>query len=224
MQALPFYIYLTFGFTAIASIWAIYKAANSSKVFLLLISLWVILQSILGLTGFYRVTTLPPRFVFLLLPPLLFLLIGLAVPGGRRFIDGLNIKILTLFSLMRIPVEIVLFWLFLHKAIPEAMTFEGRNFDILSGLSAPFIWYFGFAKGRMNKTLLMIWNIVCLGLILNVVTIAVLFVTGRSAPSGVDPSGIAMVYFPFLLLPSCLVPLVLLSHVSAIRQLLKKTP
>lgn len=36
------------------------------------------------------------------------------------------------------------------------MTFEGRNFDILSGLSAPLVYYFGFGGNRPNKLLLLI--------------------------------------------------------------------
>jgi len=102
------------------------------------------------------------------------------------------------------------------------MTFEGRNFDLLSGLSAPLVWYFGFAKGSLNKGLLLVWNVVCLGLLFNIVTITVLSVATKLEPFAFDGSRIAMVYFPFLLLPACIVPIVLLSHLAAIRQLDKK--
>jgi hypothetical protein len=51
---------------------------------------------------------------------------------------GLDKKILTLLHIIRIPVELGLYWLFIYKAIPQLMTFEGRNFDILVGLTVPF--------------------------------------------------------------------------------------
>lgn len=222
MQNLPFYVYATFVLTVIAAIWLLYKAAGYSKPLLILISLWVILQSVLGVNGFYKINSTPPRFLLLALPPVLFLLIGLVVPKGRRFIDGLDIKTLTILHIVRIPVEIVLYWLFLDKVVPGVMTFEGRNFDLLSGLSAPLLWYFGFAKGGLNKGLLLIWNLVCLGLLFNIVTITMLTVAGKLGPVASGPSEFAMVYFPFLLLPACIVPIVLLSHLAAIRQLVKK--
>ncbi|MEC5142422.1 hypothetical protein [Chitinophaga sp. 212800010-3] len=222
MQTLPFYVYAIFDLTVIAAIGLFYKAANYSKPFLMIISLWIIFQSILGLNDFYKINTAPPRFLLLTLPPLLFLLISLIIPVGRRFIDNLNIRTLTVLHTVRIPVEIVLYWLFLNKAIPGEMTFEGRNFDILSGLSAPLVWYVGFVKGRLNKPLLLIWNLICLGLLMNIVMIVMLSVVTKLVPLAPEQPKIAFVYFPFLLLPSCLVPLVLYAHVAAIRRLLKR--
>ncbi|TAH22438.1 MAG: hypothetical protein EAZ08_00730 [Cytophagales bacterium] len=47
------------------------------------------------------------------------------------------LKNLIYLNIVRIPVEIILFWLFVNKAIPELMTFEGRNLDIIAGITAP---------------------------------------------------------------------------------------
>lgn len=74
---------------------------------------------------------------------------------------------------MRIPVEIILFWLFLNKEVPELMTFEGRNFDILAGLTAPFIAYFGLTKLNIKRKLILVWNFICLGLLINIVVNAI---------------------------------------------------
>jgi hypothetical protein len=102
------------------------------------------------------------------------------------------------------------------------MTFEGANFDILSGLSAPLIYYFGFVEKRLGKPVLIAWNIVCILLLLNVVRIAALSLPARFHQFGFEQPNIAVGYFPFLLLPSCLVPLVLFSNLAAIRQLMTK--
>ena len=93
---------------------------------------------------------------------------------GKLFIDSLNIEKLTILHIIRVPVEIVLFWLFLQKTIPQLMTFEGRNFDILAGITAPIIYYFVFVKKTLSKKTLLIWNIVCLILLLNIVINALL--------------------------------------------------
>ena len=102
------------------------------------------------------------------------------------------------------------------------MTFEGRNFDILSGLTAPIVYFFGFIKKQLNKTILLLWNFICLGLLINIVFIAVLSAPFPFQKFAFDQPNIAVLYFPFTWLPACVVPLVLLSHLATIRQLLKK--
>lgn len=223
MENLPIYVSIVFALTTLLSVFIFYKAANNSIAALLILLSWLIVQAIVSRTGFYTVTgTLPPRFILLVLPPLLFIIALFATKKGRSFLDGLNLKTLTILHIVRVPVELVLFWLFLAKTVPELMTFEGRNFDILSGLTAPVIYYFGFVKQKLNRKIILLWNFICLGLLINIVANAAL-----SAPSPVqkfafDQPNIAVLYFPFSWLPCCVVPLVLLSHLASIRQLLKQ--
>ena len=141
---------------------------------------------------------------------------------GKAFIDSLDIKTLTLLHTVRIPVEIILLCLFLQQAIPQAMTFEGRNFDILSGISAPLIYYFGFIKKQLSNTVMIIWNVICILLLLNVVSSAILSLPARFNNFGFEQPNIAVGYFPFLLLPAVLVPMVLFANAASIRQLLLK--
>ena len=223
MEKLPAYIYLVFGATLFLALLFFYKATGNSKKVLLLISIWIGLQTIVSLAGFYTITdSIPPRVTLLILPPVI-LIIGLFISKkGKRFIDKLDIKTLTLFHIIRVPVELVLFWLFINKAVPGLMTFEGRNFDILSGLSAPFIYYFGFVKKKLGTSFLLVWNLICLLLLFNIVINAILSVPTSFQKFAFEQPNIAILYFPFVLLPACLVPLVLFSHLAAIRQLLTK--
>ncbi|MES2747144.1 MAG: hypothetical protein V4648_02130 [Bacteroidota bacterium] len=221
MENLPVYISVFFGLTTLVSIALFWKATHYSKSFLAILLFWIGIQTALSLSGFYKVnSTLPPRFTLALLPIIVLIIVTFLSKRGRTFMDSLDGKTLTIFSVIRIPVEIVLFLLFTHKAIPELITFEGRNFDILSGITAPIIYYFGFVKKRLNKTILLIWNFVCLGLLLNVVFYALLSIPSPIQQFAFDQPNIAVAYFPFILLPSCLVPMVLFSHLVVIRQLL----
>ena len=181
------------------------------------------LQAILGFSGFYlNQNTIPPRLIFLILPSLI-LIIGLfTTQKGRQFIDSLDIKALTILHIVRIPVEIVLYWLFLAHTIPQLMTFEGRNFDILSGLTAPLVFYFGFVKQKLPKNALLIWNFICLALLFNIVITAILSAKTPFQKLAFDQPNIAVTYFPFVWLPSIIVPIVLFAHLVSIRQLLKK--
>lgn len=221
METLPFYVYLVFGITVLVAIMLFYKATNYSKSFLLLLFIWLIFQTIISLLGFYKVAnTIPPRFGLLIIPPLILTIVRFNTNKGKQFVDSLNIKTLTLFHTLRIPVEIVLYWLCIHKAVPEILTFEGRNFDIFSGLSAPFIYYFGFVKKKLNKTILLLWNFMCLGLLFNIAINAILSLPSAFQQFAFEQPNVAILQFPFVLLPSILVPLVLLSHLVSIRQLL----
>ena len=221
MENLPTYISLVFGLTTLLTVGLFYKATNNSKTTLIILLTWLALQTVIGLSGFYTVTdTIPPRFLVLVLPPI-FLIIGLFTNSkGRKYIDSLDVKTLTILHTIRIPVEIVLFWLFVNKTVPELMTFEGRNFDVLSGLTAPIIFYFGFIRKQLNRKVILIWNFICLGLLLNIVANAILSAPFPFQKFAFDQPNIAVLYFPFNWLPSCVVPLVLFSHLATIRQIL----
>ena len=233
---LPTYISLTFGLTTIATllffIWTI-RNSNSEltrkKAMPIFIGLtiWLIIQAVLTLKNIYNSDTntfLPKIMLIGILPTILVIILLFATTKGRKFIDSLPLKNLTYLNIVRMPVEIVLYWLFLNKAIPELMTFEGRNFDIIAGITAPIIAYFGLSKTKLNRQIILLWNFICLGLLINIVMNALL-----SAPSPIqifafDQPNIAILNFPFSWLPTFIVPIVLFGHLFSIRQLLKHKP
>jgi len=222
---LPLYINAIFIAITLLSIFLFYKATKKSKNTLVLLLVWIIFQAALGLSGFYTITnSFPPRFVILALPALLFIIAMFLTAKGKIFLDNLDAKALTIVHIVRIPVELCLYWLFLHKAIPKLMTFDGRNFDIIAGLTAPLIFYFGYIKNRLNKTVLLLWNFICLSLLLNIVINAILSAPSSFQQFAFDQPNTAILYFPFVWLPCCIVPLVLLAHLVCIRKLLIKKP
>lgn len=223
MENIPFYIPLLFAATTAFTVYLFYRAAHRSKKVLIPITGWLLLQAVIGLSGFYTVTnSRPPHFLFLTFPPLLFILSLFITRKGRQWLDSLNIKTLTLLHMVRIPVEIVLFLLYTYKTVPSLMTFEGRNFDIISGLSAPLIYLLFFSKDQTRRSALLVWNLVCLGLLINIVTIAVLSAPFPFQQLSFEQPNRAILYFPYIWLPGFVVPVVLLSHLAAMRQLLHK--
>jgi hypothetical protein len=222
MENLSVYVKVVFVLTTFLTIFLFHRATRQSTLTLGILFIWLGFQSFMGVSGFYADTeTVPPRFLLLVGPPLLFIIVLFLTPSGKAFLDTLNPKNLTILHTIRIPVEIVLFWLFLHRAIPELMTFEGRNFDILSGITAPLIYYFGFVKPRLNTKALVLWNLFCLGLLINIVANAVLSVPTAFQKFAFDQPNVAILYFPFIWLPACVVPLVLLAHLATLRRLLR---
>jgi hypothetical protein len=223
LTGLPSYISIVFILTTLITVFLLFLAANKSVTTLVLVLVWLIIQSILSIKGYYLVTdTTPPHFALLLGPALLMIMLLFITKKGRTYIDNLDVRMLTYLQTIRIPVELVLLWLCIAGHVPQLMTFEGRNFDILSGITAPFIAFYAFRKAQPNKKLLLVWNIICLLLLINIVVIAVLSAPFSFQRYAFDHPNMALLYFPYTWLPCCVVPIVLFSHLASIRQLVKK--
>jgi hypothetical protein len=233
IENLPSSIALFFGLIVLLTLALVYwtiknsAAAATNKKALIIASglfVWIIIQSVFTLQNIYDsdANTFPPKIMLLgILPTFLGIIIILSTNTGKQFVDSFPLRKLTYLHIIRIPVEIVLFLLFTHKAIPELMTFEGRNFDVISGITAPIVAYFGFANLNPNKNLLLLWNIICLIIVINIVVLGLLSVQTPIQQFAFDQPNIAVLKFPFSLLPTFIVPVVILAHLISIRQLLK---
>jgi hypothetical protein len=187
-----------------------------------LIALLLLVQGFLAFTGFFssNLNSFPPRLPVLVFPSFLAIILAFLLPRGRKFIDSLPMKNLLWLHVVRIPVELVLYGLFVYKAVPELMTFEGRNPDILSGITAPFVVWRAFRNGRIDRKLLIFWNVLALGLLINIVANAVLSAPFAFQKFAFDQPNTAVLYFPFCWLPGIVVPLVFFSHLVSLRQLI----
>jgi len=222
MEQLPTYIGIVFILTTLLTLLLLYKATNNSKPVIIIVLVWLALQAVVSLSGFYTITnSTPPRFGLLLMPPIIFIIIVFLTKKGKALIDSFEVKMLTLLHIIRIPVELTLFWLYLHNVIPQVMTFEGRNFDILCGITAPSVYYFGYVKSVLGKGVLIGWNIVCLLLLANIVVTAVLSASYSAQRFGFGLPGFALFYFPFSWLPCCIVPAALMAHLVTLRRLMR---
>jgi hypothetical protein len=182
---------------------------------------WLLFQGIVSSKGFYLdFRGVPPRFSLAVGPPLLIMI--LIMIFKKTWLKAFSLRTLTWIHVVRLPVEIILLGLFFDKQIPQLMTFEGRNFDILSGITAPFIAYYCFTKNTWSKSIALVWNFICLGLLLNIVINAVLSVPFQFQKFAFDQPNVAVAHFPFVWLPSFVVPIVLFSHLVCIYRLLKK--
>lgn len=225
MNNLPVYLPWTFILTTALTVYLFLKASSYSKKVFAVIFVWLVLHGVLGYFGFYQNSaTIPPR-IFLTFGPTILLFIFLFISkSGKRWIEKLDLKTLIILHIVRIPVELTLYGLFLEEAIPELMTFSGRNFDILAGFTAPIIYYFGFVKNTLSKKFILIWNILCLALLVNIVVNAILSAPLPFQQFAFEQPNIAILYFPIIWLPAVVVPIVMFSHFVAIKRLNKKSP
>lgn len=193
-----------------------------AKLFTFLLGFWLILQAVIGMSGFYLQTAaLPPRIIAFGVLPALVLIVSYLIFARKNFVERLPLRFLTFIHTIRIPVELVLWWLFQQKLVPQIMTFEGRNFDILAGITAPIVAWLAFRGGKVNKTLLIVWNVFALALLFNIVITAILSFPFPFQQLAFDQPNRAILYFPFNWLPTVVVPVVLFSHLISLWKLLK---
>lgn len=234
LENLPAYIPIVFVLTTFATLILFFGVlknsglenarANAFKICFILV-IWLSLQALISFNQVYSLdkNSLPPKIVLFGILPAMLLIISLFLTAkGRQFIDALPLKNITYLNTVRVPVELVLYWLFLNQKIPELMTFEGRNWDILAGISAPLLAYFAFNRPNIPTKILLAWNVVCLGLLLNIVINAFLSAPSPLQKFAFEQPNIAILYFPFSWLPTFIVPVVLFGHLVAIRQLLNR--
>jgi hypothetical protein len=120
----------------------------------------------------------------------------------------------------RFFVEILLWALFMANLVPEQMTFEGRNFDILAGLTAPVVAWLA-ARQKVSRTVLILWNLACLALLINIVSVAILSTPSPWRIFMAEPANTIVTRFPVSWLPGFLVPLAYTLHFLSLRQLLR---
>lgn len=219
---LPASLVIVFLLTTALTFFLFMNAVKNKLTAAIVLSLWLLITGILSFMEVFQVTsTIPPRLILAIAPAIVFIVLLLVTKNGKRFTDNIDLKKVTLVHVVRIPVEIILYMLCTQKLIPELMTFAGRNFDILSGVTAPVMYFICFKNSQLkNRMLLLIWNFICLGLLLNIVINAVLSAPFPFQQFAFDQPNIAVLYFPFTWLPCFIVMIVLYSHLAAIRQLI----
>lgn len=176
---------------------------------------WAVLIAAFSLPGFFEnIESQPPRFVFVLLPALV--LTWLAYRKLKS--QSLRLPFLIAINILRIPVEMILYQLFLQGKVPELMTYRGWNFDILTGLTAVVILGL-YALNKLNRWVFITWNWMGLGLLAIIVVVAVLSSPTPLQQFAFEQPNVAVLKFPFIWLPAVVVPIVLLSHLLMIRNL-----
>lgn len=97
-------------------------------------------------------------------------------PLGQRMAHGLPLHALVGFHIFRLPLELVLHQWYMEGVLPVQMTYAGQNFDVLTGLLALLLAPLVYA-GKLARRSVLAFNLVGMGLLVNVGSIAV-----RSSP------------------------------------------
>jgi len=226
------FILLTFGSFALLFLeikkavklteWPSARKTKFTFLFLAGLIVWTIFVSIQSMSGrMDNFAIFPLNMLPILVIPLIAILAFTFSKAGKEILLRIPKENIIRLQAFRFFVELLLWALYLENQAPIQMTFEGRNLDVLSGISAPIIAFL-ISKGKISKAGLIIWNLACLGLLINIVTIAILSTPTPLRVFMNEPSNTIVTQFPVSWLPGLLVPLAYGLHFLSLRQLLLK--
>jgi len=204
---------LLFLIICLLSLVLLYYATARNKKLIVVFGLWQVVIIILAVLEVFERN--PMVFPGIMLLTFLVLFICLRNLDVQRFSTK---RLITIHSL-RIGVELILFQLFIAGKIPEIMTFKGWNFDIMVGISAVFLLLYSQGNPlKINRHIILIWNYIGAFFLLFIVIIAVLSSPIPIQQFAFEQPNLAVFMFPYCLLPTCVVPIVMLSHFFLIRK------
>jgi hypothetical protein len=167
-------------------------------------------------------TALPPRWPLLPLTALVTsVLLGLT-RTFRRLLAQLPPWQPVALQTFRVGVELAFWRLHAEGVAPVQVTFEGRNFDALVGLTAPAVAA-GIAFGWAGSRSTIAWNLFGLAMLINAIgTVA----TSTPGPLHLGWTGepfTAIASWPVVWIPALLAPIGITLHVISIRQALARS-
>lgn len=183
-------------------------------------AVWLGTSAVVAATGVLRdFDARPPRLMILVVASFAVLTIVTRTARFKALLAATPPSWPVALMSMRVPIEIGLWGLFATGKLPVHMTFEGRNFDVLVGATAPVVAW-ALARGKLGRAGLVAWNVASLGLLANIVGMAVTTIPGPLHLPWPGVSNTVVADFPWVWLPTFLVPVAVFGHVVSLRQVL----
>lgn len=179
---------------------------------------WLALTAGLAASRVLSFTSRPPTMLILVA---IVIAVGIGVAAstvGRRLATGLPLAVLVGSQAFRLPLELTMHRAYTEGLMPVQMSYSGRNFDILTGISAIIV---AAILVRRPKALWLAhaWNVGGLVLLANILTVALL-----SAPTPFrvfhnEPANVWITRAPWVWLPAVFVLAAIVGHLIVFRRL-----
>ncbi len=183
---------------------------------------WMALTASAARSGVLRDWNATPPPFALLVAGILLLAGGIAFsPMGRRLARHVPLWALVAVQAFRLPLELAMHEMYERGIMPEQMSYSGRNFDIVTGITALIVAALVVA-GRGGAMLVRAWNLLGLALLVNVVSIAILSTPRFAYYGDGERLNVWVTYVPFVWLPAVMVLAALAGHLVIARALVAR--
>jgi len=179
---------------------------------------WLGATALAAAGGLLSFTSRPPTML-LLVAAIVIVAVTLGVSRlGERLATGLPLAVLVGAQAFRFPLELIMHRAYAEGLMPVQMSYAGRNFDIVTGVSALLVATVLIWRPRA-LALARLWNVMGVVLLANILVIAML-----SAPTPFrvfhnEPANIWVTQAPWVWLPAVFVLAAILGHLLVFRRL-----
>ena len=183
---------------------------------------WLAFTGLAAHSGRLRFDTMPPTMILLVVVALILSFRIALSRTGERLALGLPLALLVGFQAFRLPLELAMHGAYEQGIMPVQMSYDGYNFDIVTGLTALPIAAL-LATGQLPLWVVRAWNAMGALLLANVLTIAILSTPTPLRVFDNEPTNTWITHAPFVWLPAVLVPAAIMGHVVIFRRLRRTT-
>ena len=179
---------------------------------------WLGATAMLAQSGVLAVwTAVPPRWPLLPLTALSMLVLLSLTQTSRRLLAEIPPWQPVALQTFRVGVELAFWRLHAEGIAPSQVTFEGRNFDALVGLTAPLIAA-GIAFGWFGPRVTLVWNLFGLAMLANAIGTVATSTPGPLHLNWLGEPFTAIASWPVIWIPALLAPVGIFLHIVSIRQ------
>jgi hypothetical protein len=181
---------------------------------------WLVIPAALAAAGRLERYDLTPAPALAMVLVITLITIGVALSvKGAYLMHAVPLSLLVGMQSFRIGVEWLLHRLYLEGVVPVQMTWSGRNFDVVTGITALLLGVW-LSRGRaVPGWVVLAWNLLGLALLVNIVAVAILSTPVPFRQFADGPANLLPGTFPFVWLPTFLVQLALIGHLLVFRKL-----
>ncbi|MEO8682211.1 MAG: hypothetical protein ABI665_24400 [Vicinamibacterales bacterium] len=193
-------------------------AAGRGRTFLILMACWVLAVTADAASGHLaQWSRRPPPFAILLA---FVVVLGVLISRsefGDRLARGIPLAYLVGLHVFRLPLELIMHRAYSEGVMPVQMSYSGRNFDIVTGITA-LVLAVMMTRRRVPRAIVWAWNWLGLALLVNIVAVAVMS-TPLVHYFGADRLNTFVARPPYVLLPAVMVLVAWTGHLVIFRAL-----
>ena len=194
-------------------------AARRTAVAAIATGVWLALTGLLAARGVLSFTA-PPTMPILLLVMVVLAVVLVRSTLGKQLVSGIPIAALVASQGFRLPLELTMHRAANEGLMPVQMSYSGRNFDIITGITALLLGLWLATGERRNwRGVVAAWNVLGAAMLVNILAVALLSAPVPFRRFMNEPANTWILHVPWVWLPSVMVFAAILGHMLVFRRL-----
>jgi hypothetical protein len=179
---------------------------------------WMVGTYVAASKGALRFDTRPPTIMLMIGAVFVIAFAAGLSHFGKQLALGLPLAALVGFQAFRFPLELLMHRAYAEGLMPVQMSYSGRNFDIITGMTAAVLGLVLW-KREVSPWFVRLWHVMGVLLLANILTVAMLSTPMPFRKFWNEPANVWITQVPYVWLPAVFVLFAILGHVLIARRL-----